>query len=77
MDDDEEDEGTSRKATSDVEMADPHENDEGDDAPSGEEQLGRGARQRAKVCACSISNRVSLMADRLQLKARRKAKAKS
>ncbi|KAF8907524.1 armadillo-type protein [Mucidula mucida] len=60
INDDEEDEGTSRKATSDVEMADPHENDEGDDAPSGEEQLGRGARQRAKVCACSISNGVSL-----------------
>ncbi|KAF8999911.1 ARM repeat-containing protein [Hymenopellis radicata] len=51
MDDEDDDEGTSRKATSDVEMGDPHGNDEADDAPSGEEQLGRGARQRAKLKA--------------------------
>lgn len=48
--DDEDDDGASRKATSDVEMADAVADDVGEeDEPSGEEQLGRGARQKAKV----------------------------
>ena len=48
-DDVEEDEGMA--TSSDVEMADrdPSE-DEDDGVESGEEQLGRGARQKAKVC---------------------------